>query len=197
MMEINQRRQDVFYTVTVPSQEFWKWYGIDLYIHTYIHTHTYTHIYFKSMLIFGWEKHFIRKKPILWPWRSKEGLWTALASSGSLLTFPDSSVGKEYACNAGDPSSIPRSGRSTGKGIGYPLQYSWASLVVQPVKNPPAMWETWVWSLGWGNLLKNTVSGPAQALLNLHLNKSPRQFIWHFLSLPHPLLLFYKFFVWK
>ena len=58
--------------------------------------------------------------------------------------FPDSSVGKESACNAGDPDSIAGSGRSPGEGIGYPLQYSWASLVVQLVKNPPAMWETWV-----------------------------------------------------
>ena len=44
------------------------------------------------------------------------------------MGFPDSSVDKEFACNAGDPSSIPRSGRSAGEGIGYPLQYSWASL---------------------------------------------------------------------
>ena len=58
--------------------------------------------------------------------------------------FPDSSVGKESACNAGDPGSIPGSGRSPGEGRGYPLQYSWASLVTQLVKNPPAMWETWV-----------------------------------------------------
>ena len=57
--------------------------------------------------------------------------------------------GKESACNAGDPGLIPRSGRSTGKGIGYPLQYSWASLVAQLVKNPPAMRETWVRSLDW------------------------------------------------
>ena len=56
--------------------------------------------------------------------------------------FRESSVGKESACNAGDPSSIPGSGRSTGEGIGYPLQYSWASLVAQMVKNPPAMQET-------------------------------------------------------
>ena len=60
------------------------------------------------------------------------------------LAFPDSSAGKESACNAGDPGSIPGSGRSTGEGIGYPLQYSWASLVAQMAKNPPAMWETWV-----------------------------------------------------
>ena len=65
-----------------------------------------------------------------------------------------SSVGKESACNAGDPSSIPGSGRSTGGRIGYPLQYSWASLVAQLVKNLPAIWETWVRSLGWEDLLE-------------------------------------------
>ena len=60
------------------------------------------------------------------------------------MDFPGSSVVKESACNAGDPSLILLSGRSTGEGIGYPVQYSWASLMVQLVKNPPAMWETWV-----------------------------------------------------
>ena len=59
------------------------------------------------------------------------------------MGFPDSSVGKESACNAGDPGSIPESGISPGEGRGYPLQY-WASFVAQLVKNPPAMWETWV-----------------------------------------------------
>ena len=58
--------------------------------------------------------------------------------------FPDSSAGKESTCKAGDPSSIPGSGRSTGEGKGYPLQYSWASLVAQLVKNLPARRETWV-----------------------------------------------------
>ena len=67
---------------------------------------------------------------------------------------PHSSVGKESACNAGDPGSILGSGKPTGEGIGYPLQYSWASLVAQLVKNPPAMWETWVQPLGWENPLK-------------------------------------------
>ena len=52
------------------------------------------------------------------------------------LGFPGSSVGKESACNAGNPGSIPGSGRSAGDGIGYPLQYCWASLVAQLVKNP-------------------------------------------------------------
>ena len=56
--------------------------------------------------------------------------------------FPDSSVGKESACNTEDPGSIPGSRRSPGEGIGYPLQYSWASLLAQLVKNPPAMRET-------------------------------------------------------
>ena len=58
--------------------------------------------------------------------------------------FPDSSVGKEFACKAGDPGSIPGSGRSAREGISYPLQYSSASLVAQLVKNLPAMQETWV-----------------------------------------------------
>ena len=68
--------------------------------------------------------------------------------------FPDSSVGKESTCNAGDPSSIPGSGRSAGEGIGYPLQHSWASLEVQLLKNPPAKWEIWVQSLGWEDSLE-------------------------------------------
>ena len=58
--------------------------------------------------------------------------------------FPGISAGKESACSAGDPGSIPGSGRSAEEEIGYPLQYSWASLAAQLVKNPPAMWETWV-----------------------------------------------------
>ena len=58
--------------------------------------------------------------------------------------LPDSSIDKESACNAGDPGSIPGSGRSAGEGIGYPVQYSWASLVSQLVKIPPEMQETWV-----------------------------------------------------
>ena len=48
---------------------------------------------------------------------------------------------KKSACNAGDPGLIPGSGSSLGKGIGYPLQYSWTSLVDQRVKNPPTKWE--------------------------------------------------------
>ena len=76
--------------------------------------------------------------------------------------FPDSSVGKESAWNAGDPSLTPGSGISTGEGIGYPLQYFWASLVTQLVKNPPAMQETCVQFLGLEDPLekgKSTHSG--------------------------------------
>ena len=58
------------------------------------------------------------------------------------MGFPGSSAGKESTYNAGDPSLIPELGRSSGEGIGYPPQYSWASLVAQLVKNMPAMWET-------------------------------------------------------
>ena len=72
--------------------------------------------------------------------------------------FPGNLVGKESACNAGDPSSIPGLGRSPGEGIGYPLQYSWASLVTQMVKNLPAMWETLVQSLGWENPLEKEMA---------------------------------------
>ena len=83
-----------------------------------------------------------------------------------MTTFPGSSAGKESTCNAGRSGSkestcnagrsgsIPGSGRSPGEGIGYPLQYSWASLVAQTVKNPPAMRETWVQSLSWEDALE-------------------------------------------
>ena len=67
--------------------------------------------------------------------------------------FPDSSVGKESTCNAEDPGLIPGLGRSP-QGIGYPLQYSWASLVAQLVKNLSTMQETWVRFLGWEDLLE-------------------------------------------
>ena len=67
-------------------------------------------------------------------------------------------AGKESACNAGDLGLIPGLGRSPGKGIGYPLQYSWASLVAQMVKNPPAIWETWVLSLVWEDLLEKEMA---------------------------------------
>ena len=71
-----------------------------------------------------------------------------------LFRSPDISVGKESACIAGDPSLIPGLGKSAGEWMDYPLWYSWASLVAQLVKNPPAVQETWVRSLGWEDLLE-------------------------------------------
>ena len=85
------------------------------------------------------------------------GLCASTAGGMGLIPgqgFPDSSVGKESTCNAGDPGSIPGSGRTIGEGIGHPFQYSWASLVAQLAKNLPALWETWVQSLGWEDPLE-------------------------------------------
>ena len=73
--------------------------------------------------------------------RDKEGPYIMIKGSSG---FSDSSAGKESTCKAEEPSSIPGSGRSAGKGIGYPVQYSWAYLVAQMVKNLPAMQKTWV-----------------------------------------------------
>ena len=73
---------------------------------------------------------------------------------GDYWGFLGGSAGKESSCNGGDPSSIPGSGSSPGEGIGYPLQYSWASLVAQLVKNLPAMRETWVQPMGWEDPLE-------------------------------------------
>ena len=58
--------------------------------------------------------------------------------------FPGSTLGKESTCNAGDPSLIPGSGDLLQKGLGYPLHYSWVSLVSQLVENPPAIQATWI-----------------------------------------------------
>ena len=68
--------------------------------------------------------------------------------------FHDSSVGKESTFNGEDPNLIPGSGRSPGERTGYSLQYSWASLVAQLIKNLPAMGESWIPSLGWEDPLE-------------------------------------------
>ena len=85
------------------------------------------------------------------------------------MAFPNSSAGKESACNAGDPNSVPGPGSSLGERIGYPFQYSWASLVAQLVKNfsspnPTAMQETWVQSLGWEEPLEKGMVTPSSIL---------------------------------
>ena len=80
------------------------------------------------------------------------------------MGFPSSSEGKESTCSAGEPSWIPASASFPGEGIGYPLSYSWASLVTQMVKNLPAMWETWVRSLGWEDPLEEGMAIPSSIL---------------------------------
>ena len=84
----------------------------------------------------------IKSKPIL------VRFLIAFKFSTTLLGFSGGSDGKESASNVGDLDSVPGLGRSAGEGIGYPLWYSWASLVAQLVKNPPTMQEAWVQSLG-------------------------------------------------
>ena len=70
------------------------------------------------------------------------------------MGFSGGSAGKESTCSAGEPGSISGSGRSAGGGTGYPLQHSWASPVPQLVNKFPAMWGTWVRSLGWEDPLE-------------------------------------------
>ena len=90
------------------------------------------------------------------------------------MGFPDSSVGKESTFNAGDRGLIPGWGRSPGEGIGYSLQDSWASLVAQLVKNLPAMWETWVRSLGWEDpWRKEGLPTPIFLPREFHVQRSP------------------------
>ena len=109
----------------------------------------------------GWEHPLEKRKAshssiLAWriPWTVVHGVAKSWTGQSNLQGFPESSVGKESACNAGDPSLFPGLGRSAGEGIDYLLHYSWASLVAQLVKNLPAMWETWVPSLGWEDPLE-------------------------------------------
>ena len=80
------------------------------------------------------------------------------------MGFPGGSAGEESTCNAGEPGSIPGLGRSPGEGIGYPHQYSWASLVAQMVKNPLAVWEIWVLSLDWEDPLEERMANHSSIL---------------------------------
>ena len=82
----------------------------------------------------------------------------------SFVGFHGGSAGKESACNAGNPGLIPGLGRFPGEGIGYPLQYSWASLVAQMVKNLLTMQETWVQSLGLEDPLEEVMASHSSIL---------------------------------
>ena len=90
------------------------------------------------------------------------------------MGFPGSSAGKESAYSAGDPGSIPGLGRSPGERISYPLQCSWASVVVQAIKNLLAMWEIWIRSLSWEDPLEEGIATPLQysCLENPHGQRS-------------------------
>ena len=76
--------------------------------------------------------------------------------------FPGCSASDESVCITGDPGSIPGSGRSAEEGIGYPLQYFWASLIAQTVKNLLAMRAIWIRSLGWEDPLEKGTCYPLQ-----------------------------------
>ena len=89
-----------------------------------------------------------------WPLGWEDPLEGAWPPTPVFWGFPGGSAGKEFVCNVGDLGSIPGLGRSPGGGHGHPLQYSGASLGAQMVKNLPAMWETWVRSLGWEDPLE-------------------------------------------
>ena len=95
-------------------------------------------IIWKHLTVYIWVPLWVNLWVRSWNW----------VTISACFGFPGSSAGKESICNAGDPGSIPGLGRCPGEGIGYPLQDSWASLVAQTVKNPPAMWQIWVRYLG-------------------------------------------------
>ena len=93
--------------------------------------------------------------------------WSDLAAAGTIQitsgeAFPDISVGKESAFYIGNPGLIPGWGRSHGEGLSYPLQYSWTSFVALLVKNPLAMWETWVLIPGLGRSSGEGKGNPLQ-----------------------------------
>ena len=139
----------------------------------------------------GWDNAFLKKafyfRSEIW-----EKDWSPLTFIHSFtqqiftehqLSFPDSSVGKVSACNSGDPSSIPGSGRSAGEGIGYPLQYSFfffffilklynIVLVLPNIEmNPP---QVYLCSPSWTLLPPHTIT------TNVFLNPKHLTILWRF-----------------
>ena len=109
-----------------------------------------------------------------------------------------SSVGKEPACNAGDPGLIPGSGRSPGEGIGFPLQYSWASLVAQLVNNPPAMRATLGRSPGEGKgypLQYSGLENSMDCIVNEVTKSQIRLSDFHFQESLYRIIFFYYYMV--
>ena len=103
----------------------------------------------------GLRRGLITQTGILWERKELEVIrkTEVINRATNFCSLPRSSAGKESSCIAGDPDSTPGLGRSTGEGIGYSLQYSWASLLVQ-LKNLPAMQETQNWSQAWEDPLE-------------------------------------------
>ena len=99
-----------------------------------------------------------------WQTFSMKGQMGSILGFEGQVGFCGNSAGKESACNAGDPGFIPGSGRSPGEGRGDLLQHSWASLLAQLVKNLPAVWETWVWSLCWEDPMEKGTATHASIL---------------------------------
>ena len=113
-------------------------------------------------------------------------VYTYLYFSFRIIDTFGSSAGKKSARNAGDPGSISGTGRSLGEGIGYSLQYSWASLVAQTVKNLPAMWETWVRSLGWEDPLEEGMATHSKILAwRIPMDKGAWQATVHEITVGH------------
>ena len=125
-------------------------------------------------------QYFCQEKPMYrgaW-WATVHGVAKSQTRLNSWCTpcFPGSSAGKESACNAGDPGSLPGLGRTPGEGIGYPFPYSWVPLVAQTVKNLPAIWETWVRSLGWEDPLEEGMKTHSSILAwNISIDREA----WH------------------
>ena len=114
-------------------------------------------LHFGTALLVLWSTHLICLSfPVLWVLCLTHDSAVLYLYSPS-LGFPGGSTGKECTCNTEDPSLIPGSERFPEDEIGYPLQFSWVSLVAQRVKNLPVMRETWVWSLGWKDPLEKGI----------------------------------------
>ena len=107
------------------------------------------------MIFLIYERTIIWKRNVSWIGINYKYICVVLYKN---LGFPGSSTGKESTCDAGDPGSIPGLGRSPWEGIGYPLQYSWASLMAHMIKNLPAIWETRVRSPGWEDPLEKGIA---------------------------------------
>ena len=115
------------------------------------------------------------KVDLYWPLENEQDLkckWAEDFSGGPVVKiacfqcrgFPGSSASKESTYKSGDSGVIPGLERSPGEGISYPLQFSWASLVAQFIKNLPAVWETWVQSLSWEDPLEKGMATSSNIL---------------------------------